>query len=130
MSDDHTTPMTESWASTLESIQAGVRAQEADDEGRDRDDEQDSTLDELVLCVDTEIVRDVMLSVGGPTRFVRFIFSADSSDFGAEYASISDVKRVEYHDSWGANGVTSITLNEDESEQMVAAFGYMVGIES
>lgn len=131
--NDHTTPMTDSWANTLEDIQLAVQEQE----NRDNDTEfsgMTDTVDDLVLCVDTEIIRDVMLGVGGPTRFVRFIFSADSEYkregiIQRETFGTADVKRIEYHDSWGANGVTSITLNDDETAEMVAAFGFMVGIE-
>jgi hypothetical protein len=83
-----------------------------------------------VLGVDTEIIRDVMLGVGGPTRFVRFVcYGNDDAERTEDYLRELELKRCEFHYSWGANGVTSVVLADDETAAMIDAFGFMVGIE-
>lgn len=85
-------------------------------------------VDSYVLCVDTEIVRDVMIAVGGPTRYLRFVCSGnETADCTADYLNELECIRVEYHDSWAVP--SSITLSPDEERAAIDAFGYLVGVE-
>lgn len=81
-----------------------------------------------LLGVDSEVVNDYLVAVGGPTRWFRVV-SYPESDGGG-------VKRVEYHDSWssgverrwrsaprsGSTG-SSVTLDDDEAQQLLDVLG-------
>lgn len=117
--NDHTYPIMDSLRSSMEDITEAVREEHRRDEGEGG---EHSTLDELVLCVEVQTIKDVMLGVGGPTRWIRFVFNSDSVDE-------MDLHRVEFHDSWGANDITSVTLSDEETATVVDALGWMVGIQ-
>lgn len=67
-----------------------------------------------LLGVDTEVVNDYLVAVGGPTRWFRVVSYLETDGGG--------VKRVEYHDSW-SSGAESVTLNDDEAQQLLDVLG-------
>ena len=67
-----------------------------------------------LLGVDTEVVNDYLVAVGGPTRWFRVVSYPEQEGGG--------VKRVEYHDSW-SSGAESVTLNDDEAQQLLDVLG-------
>ena len=98
---DHQYAMSDAMESALRQI----RGEDVEPEDRNDWSPGDET-----LSIDVETVHDIMLTVGGPTRYFRI------------WSSGGEPYRGEYHDSW-AHPVQVVQLTDGEMAEVVDAFG-------